>query len=388
MTIKLTKTSIATLTLPLGKSDAIFFDSEVPGFGLRIRAGGSRKWIVQYQLHGHQQRRLTIGSIALFDPEQARRVAREMLAKARRGQDPQAQKIEASIAAKQTLGSVIERYLAEKRGRLRPRTLREIERYLLGHWKPLHGLPLHKIERRSVAAYLGGAPVAAARARGWLSAVYAWAIAEGLCDANPVIGTRVPDADVRPRDRVLSDAELAAVWNASGDDDYGRIVKLLIITGARRREVGGMSWSELEHEAWTLPAARSKNRRAHTLPLPLLAWTIIDSAVRRDGCLFGRNGFSQWGTAKAALDGRIRIAAWTLHDLRRTVATRMADLGVLPHIVEAVLNHTGHRGGVAGVYNRASYAREMRSALALWTDHLRAIVGDGERKIVALPVRS
>src|ERR1700692_1205948 len=100
MTIKLTKTSIATLTLPPGKSDAIFFDSEVPGFGLRIRAGGSRKWIVQYQLHGHQQRRLTIGSVAVFDAEQARRAAREMLAKARLGEDPQAQKFEASIAAK------------------------------------------------------------------------------------------------------------------------------------------------------------------------------------------------------------------------------------------------------------------------------------------------
>src|SRR6202030_3546204 len=104
-------------------------------------------WIVQYQLHGHQQRRLTIGSVAVFDAEQARRAAREMLSHARLGEDPQAQKFEASIAAKQTLGSVIERYLAEKRGRLRPSTLRDIERYLLRHWKPLHGIPLHKIER-------------------------------------------------------------------------------------------------------------------------------------------------------------------------------------------------------------------------------------------------
>jgi integrase len=146
-----------------------------------------------------------------------------------------------------------------------------------------------------------------------------------------------------------------------------------------------MSWSELEHEAWTLPAARSKNRRAHTLPLPPPAWAIIDSAVRRDGCLFGRNGFSPWGRAKAALDGRIGIAAWTLHDLRRTVATRMADLGVLPHVIEAVLNHTGHRHGVAGVYNRASYEREMRSALAVWADHIDSLIAGREPKVIVLP---
>jgi hypothetical protein len=176
MTLKLTKTSIATLTLPPGKPDAIFFDSEVPGFGLRLRAGGSRKWIVQYQLHGHLQRRLTIGSVAVFDPDQARKVAREMLAKARLGQDPQAEKLEARVAAKQTLGSVIERYLAEKGSKLRPGSQREIRRYLLKYWKPLHGMPLHKIERRDVAAHLGGAPVAAAQARSWLSAVYSWAI--------------------------------------------------------------------------------------------------------------------------------------------------------------------------------------------------------------------
>ena len=299
--MKLTKANVATLTLPSGRKDAIFFDSELPGFGLRIRAGGSRSWIVQYQLHGHQQRRYTIGSVAVFDPDQARRIAREKLAMVRLGQDPQAEKVEAGIAAKQTLGAVIERYLTEKASKLRPASLRDVQRYLLKHWKPLHGMPIHKIERRHVAAHLVGAPVAAARARTTLSALYGWAIAEGLCDANPVIGTRSPDADVRPRERVLSDGELVAVWKASGDDDYGRIVRLTLLTGQRRQEVGGMKMGELDRErgTWTIPSERTKNKRPHMLTLPAPAWAIIETVPPRHGLdrLFGA---AAWPAASAA----------------------------------------------------------------------------------------
>jgi integrase len=211
---------------------------------------------------------------------------------------------------------------------------------------------------------------------------------EGLADANPVIGTRKPDADARPRERVLDNAELAAVWLACADDDYGRIVKLLMLTACRRQEIGTMAWSELDRDrgTWTIPPERTKNKRAHTLPLPAAAWAIIETVERRDGRLFGRKGggFKGWWTSKALLDRRTGIAPWVLHDLRRSVATGMADLGVLPHTIEAVLNHVGHRGGVAGVYNKSAYEREVRAALALWADHVRSIVEDGERKIVPL----
>jgi integrase len=395
MTIRLTKTSIATLALPPGSKDAIFFDSELPGFGMRLRAGGSRKWIVQYQLHGHQQRRLTIGSVAVFDPDQARKIAREKLAMVRLGQDPQAEKVEAGIAARQTLSSVIERYLAEKASKLRPTSLRDARRHLLKHFRPLHGMPVHQIERRHVAAHLGGAPVETARARGSLSALFAWAIAEGLCDGNPVVGTRSPDADVRPRERVLSDEELVAVWKACGDDDYGRIVRLIILTGQRRQEVGGIRWNELDRErgTWTIPSERTKNKRPHMLTLPAPAWAIIETVPPRYGLdrLFGAlhgQDFGGWSRGKRPLDERVKIAAWTLHDLRRTVATRMADLGVAPHVIEALLNHvSGHKAGVAGIYNRSSYEREVRAALALWADHVRSLIAGGERKIIPLPLR-
>jgi integrase len=383
--MKFTRQIIDTLKLPPGKRDLIVFDEALPGFGLRIRAGGSRKWIVQYELHGHQQRRLTIGSVAVFDLERARKVAREVLAQARLGQDPQAERQDEAEQSRLTLGAIIDRYLAERGPKLKPTSLRNAQGYLLRHWKPLHRMPVHKIERRDIAAHLGGAPVAAARARSTLSVVFAWAIAEGLIDVNPTVGTKKPDEDARPRERVLSDEEIAAVWRSCDGFDYGRIVRLLILTGARRQEVGGMTWSELhERGTWTIPAERSKNGRAHVLPLPALAWSIIEAVPRRGDYLFGRRGFTNWGVTKVALDARCGIAPWTLHDLRRTAATRMADLGILPHVVEAALNHVGSRKGVAGIYNRSPYEREVRAALALWADHIRSIVEDGERKIIPL----
>jgi integrase len=212
-----------------------------------------------------------------------------------------------------------------------------------------------------------------------------------------VIGTNRP-AEPQSRDRVLTDTELVAIWNACREDDYGHIVRLLMLSGQRRNEVGGMSWSELnlEQETWCIPGARTKNKRAHTIALPHGALAIIAKAERlaNKDHLFGtgRDGFGGWSRAKAALDRRIdkargTMAAWTIHDLRRTVATGMADLGVLPHVIEAALNHiSGHKAGVAGVYNRSSYERETRAALARWADHLRSVVEGGKRKIVPFEV--
>ena len=139
-----------------------------------------------------------------------------------------------------------------------------------------------------------------------------------------------------------------------------------------------MCWSEFNFEqgTWTLPASRSKNNRAHTLPLLPAMLAIIKAVPRmasRDQ-LFGQraNGLTAWSRGKAELDRRSGVKNWTTHDIRRTVATRMADLGIVPHVIEQILNHqSGHKAGPAGIYNKSSYEREVRSALALWHDHLR-----------------
>jgi integrase len=282
---------------------------------------------------------------------------------------------------------------------VRPRTYGEVVRYLTGHFfKPLHNAPIDQITRRDVAARLTkitleNGNITASRARIALSGFYVWAMGQGLAESNPVIGTTQPQ-EGKPRERVLDDAELAAIWRAAGDDAYGKVVKLLILTGCRRQEVGGMRWSELDLEkgSWSLPPERTKNGRAHVLPLMPLALKIIQSVqerVTRDH-LFGTRssgGFSDWGHAKADLDQRLgtTVRPWRLHDLRRTCASRLCDLGVAPHVVETILNHqSGHRGGVAGIYNRSNYANEVRAALALWSDYLRTLVEGGERKVITI----
>src|SRR5262249_53984768 len=235
-------------------------------------------------------------------------------------------------------------------------------------------------------------PIVAGTARAKLSAFFVWCLRQGFAEGNPTIGT---DAGKRvaPRERVLSDIELAAIWKAAGEigGDYGAIIRLLILTGSRRAEIGGMAWNEFDFDApmptWTLPRERSKNHRARVLPVMPMMRAIIEAVPRmatRDQ-LFGaraRSGFENWGEGKARLDRAVGLAvAWHLHDLRRSVTTRMADIGVLPHVIEQILNHvSGHRAGVAGIYNRSAYEREVRAALAMWEDHIRSLAEGGASK--------
>ncbi len=237
-------------------------------------------------------------------------------------------------------------------------------------------MALGAIDRATIAARLrilakNSGAVASDRARSTLSAMYAWAIGEGLCESNPVIGTN-KSSEGKSRERVLSDAELVAIWKAAPNSDYGNIVKLLMLTGQRREEIGGLHWSEIDRDAKliVLPAARTKNSRTHDVPLSDMALEVIDAIPQRVGrsLVFGRGrgGYSGWGLAKAKLDAASMVGGWRVHDLRRTTATRMADLAVQPHVIEAALNHvSGHKAGIAGVYNRSSYTAERRAALDL-----------------------
>lgn len=296
---------------------------------------------------------------------------------------------------------MIERYLDRHAAqRLKPKTLADVTRYLCHHWRPLHPLPLHKVEGRHAAAYLAeiatsNGPIAANRARAALSALFTWAMQEGLVEANPVVGTNRAVRE-RSRDRVLSDAELTAIWQACGDDDYGRIVQLLILTGQRREEVGGMRWEEIDlvSARWSIPPERTKNHRPHDIPLTAPALNIIRGLQRRRDRAFvfgeGRGSFQGWSKARAGLDRRAAkvgqpLAPWRLHDIRRTMAARLAELGIQPHVIEAVLNHvSGHKAGVAGIYNRALYSAEKRQALQLWAEHLRSLLDGTEAKVVPL----
>jgi integrase len=407
MKIALTSNEVvAALTLPAGVRELKFFDHGhrdcVVGFGLRIRDTGSRVWVFQYK-YGDKHNRMKLGTWPALSLEKARGKARKYREDVDDGGNPAAKRAESRQRSTETFGRIAARYLERRKPAMKPRSYTEVERYLNKHAKPLHGLLLGGIDRRRVAGLLseigdGSGVVAANRVRASLSALFAWAIREGILDANVVIGTN--RSDEAERDRVLSEAELREISAALLDDDYGAIVRLLMLTAQRREEIGGLRWSEIDFDRGVIvfPAARTKNKREHEILMSDPVREILESRDHKEGrdLVFGKGKgpFAGWSNAKETLDARLLIARkealpdWRLHDIRRSVSTHMADNGVQPHIVEAVLNHvSGHKAGVAGIYNRAIYAAEKAAALTLWADHLRAIIDGGTRKMVPLRAR-
>ena len=395
-----TKDDVFRVPLPkAGKLEAAYFDAapkdRAKGLALRVRADGSRTWAFYYRFAG-KLRRLTIGA-ASNDPSgwtlvRARTKARELRVALDNGHDPAAEKKRRETEEAQKdlrVSAVVDDWLEVRQKDMKPRSHVEWTRHLRVHWKPLHKLMLGAVTRQDIAAQMrtlarDSGPVAANRARGALSAMFAWAIGEGLCEANPVIGTNKA-AEEKSRERVLDDAELAAVWKAASDNDYGRIVRLLMLTGQRRDEIGSLRWSEIDFKAGTisLDGARTKNGRAHLIPVSDAALAILKSITQVDDREFvfgrGRGGYSGWSKGKDTLDAACGVKDWTLHDLRRTAATRMAESEVLPHVIEAVLNHvSGHKSGVAGIYNRSTYETEKRAALGVLASYIKTAIAKSE----------
>jgi integrase len=398
LVMKLTDKTVAPLTLPKGKQDHVFWDDDIPLFGVRLRAGGAKRWVYQYRI-GAKQRRVILGVVSAVSAAQARKTAAELHARVQLGEDPAGTKAEGRVRAAETMDAALRIYMARQRERLKPLSYRQCERHLVKHTKALHGLQLARIDRRTIATRLAAiaaksGPIEANRVRTSLSAFFAWALRQGLVEANPVVGT-----EKRPeqsRDRVLNDDELRAIWAATaGDDDYSAIVRLLALTALRADEIASLRWSEVVGDQIVLPASRTKNSREHVVPMTAPVKAILEARPRRPDrdFVFGRRqdrGFTGWSATKKMLDARIVesgavVAPWTNHDARRSASTRMAELGVAPHVIEAVLNHvSGHKAGVHGIYNRALYESQKRAALTVWSEHLLAIVTSDEAKVSPL----
>jgi len=404
--MRLTATTIRTLTLPAGASDKTYFDDALAGFGLRLRRGGSARWVVQYDL-GQKTRRMTLGSVGALDLGAARKSAKDILAAVRLGRDPAGAKIEARARMGETFGALLARYLPHKQAQLKAgsRSFKEVERHLTKYARSLHARPVTAIDRRTIAALVStiaskNGPTAANCMLGSLSGYFGWLIREGLIsDVNPASYVNKAAAK-KSRERVLTAEEFRAIWNALGDSDYADIFRLLAYTAARKSEIGGLRWDEIDFDnvEIQLPASRCKNNKPHIIPLVPEAVAILEARQQngRDFVFGYGRGFTGWHWAKTALDERIAAArkaagikapipAWVLHDLRRFFSTIAHDkLGVPPHVVEAALGHiAAFKSGVAGVYNKADYLDERRRALEKWADHVEGIV-TGKRPAAAV----
>jgi integrase len=184
---------------------------------------------------------------------------------------------------------------------------------------------------------------------------------------------------LEPRARVLTDGELTAIWQATDDaGDFSTIIRLCLWTGCRRSEAGGMRWSEIENGVWTIPGSRTKNHRTLVLPLPRQAAAAIAARPRIVGKnpIFGMTsavGYTRWDDAKARLDDRLGFGQpWRLHDLRRSVETRMTAIGISRELITRALNHGVPQ--LQQTYDRHDYSREVGMALQLWADALAQIV--------------
>lgn len=406
---KLTETVASRIVVPEGKRDVFKFDTgagAVRGFFFRKFASGETVAGVRYTING-RRRQPTLGEVRANTVTAFRRLAAEVRAKARIGIDVMAER-EASAKARkaaaeetknaETLSGVIGDYLqARERGigfkrPLRPRSLEEVRRHLRVHSKPLHARPLRGIKRSDIVELLDGiaeksGPIAADRVHASLSTLLQWALDRGKIDAHPATGIKAY-GEAKPA-RPLSERELGEVWRACGNDDYGRIVRLAILTALRRENLGSLEWSDVDLAAREIriPGSKMKNRRDFVLPLPNQAVQLLRAIPRRGGrYVFGATvgkGFSGWSRAKEQLCQRIDakrhkpMAPWRFHGLRQTFSTLMNNNGLAPpHIVDELLAHVGaHRQGVAGVYNQADYAKAKRDAMDAWGELVAELVG-------------
>jgi integrase len=378
--MRLTDSTMAALRVPDDKSEIIAFDDSLPGFGVRVRRGGSKRFVFQYKLNG-TNRRITFKEANV---KRARAAAQILAAKITLGSDPALEKEAAHDAAGDTFAKCLSRYLARPQGRRRERTLQEIRRHLERNLQPLHRLHIKKIDRRRVADELArlteeiGA-VQTNRTRSSLSAFLNWCIGEGYVDIN--VAAQTNKHEEIARSRVLSDPELRTIWHALPEQgDYRDLTRLLILTGQRLREIANLAWHEvdLDKAIITLPPSRTKNGRPHVVPLSAPALEILKGRARGGRELVfgnGAHGFSGFSKAKRLLDERAKLTSpWVVHDIRRSVATGLAKL-VQPHIVECVLGHVGgFRAGVASTYNLHAYESEKKHALDLWGQHISGLV--------------
>ena len=369
----------------------LVFDDEQRGLAVRVTAGGGKSYLAQYSFAG-SKRRIPLGSCSAISLADARLAARQIVGAVAGGKDLVSERKLAALDARRkalTLDVLIGQWEKLHLSGKRPNYAGAASSALRRSFGKLLEAPATALDRAAVVQVLddlakdGKAPMAGATAR-YGSALFSWAVKRGTIPSNPF--ERVPVAPTARRDRVLSDDEIRAIWNATeGMGSFNAIVRSLLLTGQRREEVSGLTWSELDpgFSVWTLPAARSKNGKPHVIPISAQMEALLHAQPRIGGTdlVFpGERGvFSGWSKSKDRLDRRSGVTDWTLHDLRRTMATGLQRLGVRLEVTEAVLNHVaGSRAGIIGVYQRHTWSDEKRAALNAWGAHVAAIVAGRE----------
>ncbi|WP_233712965.1 tyrosine-type recombinase/integrase [Amaricoccus solimangrovi] len=380
-------------------------DPALSGLYLVVQPSGAKSWALRYRFGG-KTAKLTLGRWPLLGLADARAAASAAVEKIERGRDPAAEKkatkvarLDAQLAERDKIKTLVGRYAARHLATLKSGATvrRELERHVVAAWGERD---IQTITRRDVIDLLdgiadSGRAVTANRVRAYLGKFLNWAVERDIIAANPALTVK-PVTKEASRDRYLTDDEIRWFWQACEAEGFpwGPLGKLLLLTGQRLGEVTQMTEGEIRGDVWHLPAARTKNARAHDVPLSEASRAVLAGVERiksRAGLIFtttgetpisgfhrGRNHLAE-AMAEIAAKERgepVEIPRWTFHDLRRTAATGMARLGIPVRVTEAVLNHvSGTGGGIVAVYQRHDYADEKRAALNAWADSVFSKVG-------------
>lgn len=400
MNVELTDLFVKKLK-PDGKRHE-YRDAVQKGFAIRLGDHGAKTWTVAVRVLINGERRqthVTLGRYPEMKLATARQKAADVKEMVRQGKDPRRMHIEVKraleAASRDTFAAVRDKFLQDCKTKLRAKTYREYERILnsalFADWADR---PIAEISKRDALDLLRplGQRIRANRTLATMRVLFNWAASQDIIE-NPPTEHIAPPAKETRRDRALSDGEIKALWSV-----FDSFFKVLLLTGQRRGEVAAMRWDELDLDGgtWTIPKERAKNGRPHVVALAPAVVGMLSAIQRQGEYVFSTTGgakpFSGFSKDKGLIDrvvgyGGHEVAPWTIHDLRRTAATGMGDLGVPPHVIELVLNHiSGSRAGVAGIYQRAEMLPERRRALEQWAAHVAALTSTRPvLKVVGIP---
>lgn len=397
-----------------GSSRREIRDPGLSGLYLVVQPSGAKSWALRYRFAA-KPRKLTLGRWPVMGVADARAAASEAIEAVEQGNDPNAAKrttkaaqLEEQLSERDKIATLVEQYAARHLSTLKSGATakRELERHVVAIWGDRD---VHEIKRRDVIDLLDGIAdsgrvVTANRVRAYLNTFLNWCVERDILEMSPAMGIK-PAAKEKSRERVLSDDEIGWFWEACNraGQPWGYLGKVLLLTGQRRGEVVNMTEAEITGDLWHLSAERTKNGRAHDVPLSEAVRDVLGAVERvkgRAGYIFtttgasalqgyykGRNNIAK-RMVEIASDERgevVDIPNWSWHDLRRTAATGMARLGIPVRVTEATLNHTsGTGGGIVAVYQRHDYADEKREALDAWARFVDGLVNGRADNVVRI----
>jgi integrase len=382
--LRLMKSTIDAL--PVMSKDVVYWDAGLPGFGVKVTPKGRKVFLVMYRVAGagSRLRKYTIGPYGRVTLPMARAQAQKIFAARLDGRDPAEEKKQTRrrLVVDQ-VEDLIETFIGDHVSQIG--TSKRISNLLRRDVVPYWGTKsIHEIKKRDVSDLVSRIAQrnghAGYRLLKTLKTFFRWCVGRAVIDFSPAEGI-VSSYRETSRDRVLTDDELAAVILAARQTPrpYGPIVEFLALTGQRREEVAKLRWNEIDEKTrtWSIPGSRTKNKKAHIVHLSEQAWRIVATCPAGELVFATSRGkhFQGFRQGKERLDEISGITGWRLHDLRRTIVSGMARLGVPPHVADKILNHqAGTISGVAAVYQRHDFLAERKEALDRWGGHVEQIV--------------